>query len=145
MPSPGTIADLIEDSASVDSPVPAQPSVEERNWAVGAHLSALVTFVGIPSFVGPLVVWLMKKDESPFVGEHARQALNFNLSVLLYLIAASVASIVFLVATLGLGFLVLIPVFLIVAVFLVVVLIQASIAASRGESYSYPMTINFIS
>ena len=104
-----------------------------------------MTFVGLPSFVGPLVVWLIKKDESPFVGEHARQALNFNLSVLMYLIAASVVSIIFLVVTLGLGFLVLIPVALIAAVFLVVVLIQASIAASRGETYNYPATIHFIS
>ena len=144
-PNPGTIADLIEESANVDPAVPAQPSVEERNWAVGAHLSALVTLVGLPSFIGPLVVWLVKKDESPFVGEHARQALNFNLSVLVYLVAASVVSIIFLVVTLGLGFLVLIPVVLIAVVFLVVVLIQASIAASKGETYRYPVTIDFVS
>ena len=130
---------------NLDPAVPPQPSVEERNWAVGAHLSALVTFVGLPSFVGPLVVWLMKKDESQFVGEHAREALNFNLSVLLYVVAAAIVSFIFLVVTVGLGLLLLIPIVLIAAVFWVVVLIQASIAASKGESYSYPATINFIS
>jgi uncharacterized protein len=135
----------MDESTNLESESPAQPGPDERNWAVGAHLSALVTLVGLPSFVGPLVVWLIKKDESEFVGEHARRALNFNLSVLLYVIVGTIAAIVILVATLGIGFVVLVPLALIAVVVWIVVVVQATLAASKGESYTYPWTIDFVS
>ncbi len=121
-----------------------QTDRDQRNWAMWAHLSALATFIGIPSFVGPLVVWLMKKDESEFVAEHARQALNFNLSVLLYLVVGGIPALIFVVLTLGLGLLVLLPVLVIASVGWLVVVIRASSAASSGGTYRYPLTIEFV-
>lgn len=61
---------------------------EARNWAMAAHLSPLLAmFVGLP-FLGPLIVWLLKRDEHPYISEQAREALNFNLSMFIYMIAA---------------------------------------------------------
>ena len=70
-------------------------SSESRNWATFAHLSAFVMFLGIPSLIGPLVVWLAKKDD-PYVEAQAKEALNFNISMLIYAIAAGISD--------GLGF-----------------------------------------
>jgi uncharacterized protein len=118
-------------------PVPgaAGPSADQRNWAMIAHLSALVMFVGVPSFVGPLVVWLIKREEHPFIAEHGREALNFNISVLIYGVIA------------GVLVLVLIGILLLIALGIVwlVLTIQAGLAASRGEAYRYPLTIRFVS
>ena len=65
---------------------------ESRKLAMLAHLSAFVSFVGIPSLVGPLVVWLLNRDD-PFVEQQAKDALNFNISFLIYGIAAAISII----------------------------------------------------
>src|SRR5690606_41942531 len=74
------------------------PGAEERQWALLAHLSALTGFI-IPfgNVIGPLIVWQIKKDTMPFVAEHAKEALNFQIPVCL----AVVVSIVLFVVVLG--------------------------------------------
>ncbi len=114
---------------------PTGPSADSRNKAVFAHLSAFVTLVGIPSPIGPLVAWLVWKDQDEFAADQAKEALNFNLSVLLYGLVAAVSLIILV------GF-VLLPTVLIAWFVLTIV---ASIAASRGETYRYPMTIRLVS
>lgn len=112
-----------------------------RHWAVGAHLSALITLVtGLPSLVGPLVVWLVKREEDAFVEAHAREALNFNLSLLVYVVAAMGLVIV----SLGLAVLVLLPVALAAFVGWLIVVVVAAGRASNGQLYRYPLTIRFI-
>lgn len=111
---------------------------------MGAHLSALagVLLGGLPAFLGPLVVWLLRRDAGdPFATDHAREALNFNLSVIIYAVAAVVVTIF----TLGLALLVVAPVALVVAIGYLVVTIRAAMAASRGEPYTYPLTIRLVS
>lgn len=108
-------------------------SADSRNLGMLAHLSAFVTFVGIPSMLGPLAVWLIKRDD-PFVEAQAKEALNFNLSFFLYGVAAAF-SIILLVGLLAL------PVVLVTWFVLVIV---ASVRASNGESYRYPLTIRFV-
>ena len=75
---------------------PAGPNIKRddtRTWALAAHLSALLSlFIGFP-FVGPLVVYLVKRDD-PFVRRHAAEALNFNLSVFLYLVVGGIVTFV---------------------------------------------------
>ena len=94
-----------------------------------AHLSALAAFVGIPSFVGPLVIWLLQKDRNAFVAEAAREALNFNLSLLIYGIAAAILAIV----TIGLALLVVVPLVLVaVVVWLVVTVLAAMRRLAAG-------------
>ncbi len=111
---------------------------------MGAHLSALagVLLGGLPAFLGPLVVWLLRRDAGdPFATEHAREALNFNLSVIIYVVAAVVVTIF----TLGLALLVVAPLALIAAIGYLVVTIRATMAASRGDLYTYPLTIRLVS
>ena len=109
-------------------------TADSRNWAVIGHLSAFIQFLGIPAFVGPLVVWLMRKDD-PFSADQAKEALNFNLSIMIYAILSALA-ILLLVG------LILLPIVLIAWFILTIV---AAVNASNSVAYRYPMTIRFIS
>lgn len=123
-------------------------SREERNWAMGAHLSAFVAFVGgamFLSFLGPLVVWLVRRDTDAFTARHAREALNFNLTFLLVTVVGGAVGAVLALVTLGLGLLVLAPLFLAVFAAWVVLTIVATVAAADGRDYRYPFTMRFIS
>ncbi len=108
-------------------------SDEARNWAMASHLSALVMFIGVPSVVGPLVAWLIKKDD-PYIAYHAKEALNFNISFMIYGIVAAVLIL------LAIG-LILLP-----AVFVtwLVLVVLAAVKTSSGEDYRYPLTIRFV-
>lgn len=106
---------------------------DTRNLAALSHLSAFVMFLGIPAVVGPLVAWLLKRDD-PYVGHHAKEALNFNISFMIYGFVAAI-SIILLVG------LVLLPVVLITWFVLTIV---AAIQAANGEYYEYPLTIRFV-
>ncbi len=82
--------------ADPTAPVTTVPSAEERNWAVIAHLSAFAACV-VPAFgavLGPLAVWLLKKDQLPFVNDQAREALNFQITVLLAAVACWILAFV---------------------------------------------------
>lgn len=129
-------------------PIPPAPrgmtDAERQNWAVAAHFSALVAFLGIPSVVGPLVVWLIKKDEDDYIAAHAVHALNFNISVLIYTVVAVIATAIIGVATFGLALLVAIPVLVVAFIAWLIFVIQAGLAASRGQEFRYPATIDFI-
>ncbi|MFC5741918.1 DUF4870 domain-containing protein [Dyella tabacisoli] len=111
------------------------PSAEEKQWAMFAHLSALCGFV-IPlgSIIGPLVIWLIKKDTMPFVNDQGKEALNFNITVL---IAAIVSWILIFVL---IGVLLLIA----VGIFWLVFVIIASIQASNGTAYRYPFALRLV-
>jgi uncharacterized Tic20 family protein len=106
---------------------------DAKGWAALAHLSAFVMFLGIPSLAGPFVAWIWKRD-LPYVDEQAKEALNFNISFLIY----GAVSAILILALVGL---VLLP-----AVFITwfVLVIVAAVRASAGEDYRYPMTIRFI-
>src|SRR5579859_4154283 len=85
-------------------------------------------------FVLPLVIWILKKDESSFVDYHGKEALNFQITMMIgHLIAVPLACLTF-----GLSALVVLAV-------VVTFSIIAAMAANRGERYSYPITIRFIS
>jgi len=127
--------------ASSVTPAPSrglQPSKEERNWALAAHISALSTFIGIPGFIGPLVVWLVKKDELPFASAQAKEALNFQISLFAYSIACLV--LIFTVIGAVIGF----PGLFVLAIISVVFSIIAAIKAGEGTPYRYPMTFRLI-
>jgi uncharacterized Tic20 family protein len=85
-------------------------------------------------FLAPLLVLLVKGKESPFVRRHAVESLNFQISLLIYLIAS------------GILVLLIIGIFLLIAlgIFALVVIILATIAASNGQDYRYPLTIRLI-
>ena len=124
-----------------ESPMAGAPSAEERQWAMFAHLSALVGAIltgafggGWGCFIGPLVIWLIKKDTMPFVNDQGKEALNFNITVA---IAAIVCWILFFVL---IGML-LLPV--LVILWLVFVII-ATIKANEGTTYRYPFALRLV-
>jgi uncharacterized Tic20 family protein len=108
---------------------------EEKTWGMLAHLSSFLGyFTGFGFIVGPLIVWLFKKDSSKFVDQEGKESLNFQISMLIYYAVAGVLCFVLI------GFLIL-PV---LGIFQLVVTIIAIIKAKDGFSYSYPITIRFI-
>lgn len=114
---------------------------EVRNWAMAGHLSAFLgSFVAL-ALLGPLVVWLVRREVDGFSEEHAREALNFNLTVFLLLIIGAVVSLL----TFGLALIVVVPIGLGVAVTWIILTILAAVRASEGRAYRYPMTIRFVS
>ena len=135
----------------------ASPSSNERQWAAIAHVAALVLALctswvaGAAGMLGAGIVWLLKRDASPFVAAHAREALNFNFSMFLYAAIAAVIAFVLVgttVLTLGLGAILTVPAGILLAIVIGAValmwLVCSLVAASRawhGEPYRYPLTL----
>jgi len=129
--SPSPVQESLEDKP------PAVLTQEDRQWAMFAHLSALAgLLVGGFTFVGPLVIWLMKKDESKFVDANGKESLNFQLNILIY----SLVSMVITVATCGVA----VPLPLAIMVYAIVMPIIAGIKANEGQVYEYPLTFRII-
>lgn len=108
----------------------------ERTFAMLCHLLGLCSYVGIPfgHILGPLVMWLLKKDEFVLVDKEGKEALNFQISMSIYFIVSGVLCFILI------GFL-----FLAIAVVVHIALtIIASIKINNGESYIYPLTIRFL-
>lgn len=130
-----------------EGPTPAeltQVSSEQQTWRVLAHASALIQFLGPPSVVGPLVVWLVKRND-PVVEPHARAALNYQLTLLIYFIVGGIAAFILFLTIIGIALSLLVVLFLLLLVVMEVVFaILATLAASRGELYDYPMSMNLI-
>ena len=124
---------------------PQRSDADRRNWAVGAHLSALVAFFVGFAVLGPLLVYLIKRDEDEFVAEHAREALNFQLTWLVGGIVAGIVAVIVSIVTLGLGLIVFVPAAIGFGIAWVVFMVKASMAASRGEYYRYPLTVRVVS
>ena len=124
--------------------VPTTTDAGARDLVLAAHLSALVGLLGVPSPLGPLVVWLAKRDSHPFVDDQGKEALNFNLSAFLYAVGIFAVGFVFSFVTLGIGLLLFIPIFFAVAIAWLVLVVIGAVRASRGELYRYPLTIRFI-
>lgn len=108
---------------------------QERTWAMFAHLSALAGFI-IPfgNIIAPLVIWLIKKDESAFVDDQGKEALNFQISLTIYLIVAFILVVIIL------------GIFLLVGLVLLglVLVVVAAVKANSGEKFRYPLAIRLI-
>ena len=110
-------------------------SETERNWAMLCHLSAFAGFFfPFGGIIGPLICWLSKKDESRWVDQNGKQSLNFQLSVLLYIVLATPLCLIII------G----IPIIVFLIFLKVICIIIASVKASKGEEFKYPITIPFI-
>jgi uncharacterized protein len=107
----------------------------ERTWGMLTHLLALSIFIGIPfgNVIGPLIVYLIKKDEYEFVAEQGREVLNFQITWSLILIISAILIVV------GIGFVMLIA----FGIAWLVLVILGTVSASNGTSYKYPFTIEF--
>jgi uncharacterized Tic20 family protein len=119
----------------------------DRTWDVIAHLSALVGLLGVPfgNVLGPLVVWLMRKDSDPSGAAHSKEALNFQISVALYLVIAAAVTASLMLILIGVLLLpLLIAAVVIVPLIDLILVIVAAIKASNGELYRYPLTLRLI-
>ncbi len=113
---------------------PMSPS-EERTWGAAAHWSAFVGAAVALAFLGPLLVLLLKGNESPYVRRQAVESLNFQISMLIY---AAVAGVLVLVL---IGLLLLVVVGLVWVVFTLI----GTIRSVNGEEYRYPLTLRLVS
>ena len=114
-----------------------QSSKDDRQMAMLAHLLGALF-----GFLGPLIIWLTKKDTSPFVDDQGKEALNFHLTLLIAYAATSVIWIVFMFVTCGFG--AFLPLPLVVSVLQLVFGIIGCTKANAGETYRYPICIRFI-
>jgi uncharacterized Tic20 family protein len=99
------------------------------------HLSAFAGFFfPFGSIIGPLICWLSRKDESGWVNENGKSSMNFQLSVLLYVVLA--IPLIFILIG--------IPIIIFIGTLKVICIIIASVKASKGERFRYPLSIPFI-
>lgn len=110
-------------------------SETERNWAMLCHLSAFAGFFfPFGGVIGPLICWLTRKDESEWVNINGRNSLNFQLSILLYIVLA-----------IPLCFIIIgIPIIIVLSTLKVICIIIASVKAPKGELFRYPLAIPFV-
>ena len=117
------------------------------NMAMWCHLIPVIASMmgfGFFAFLGPLIIRQQTQGRSAFVDQHAKESLNFQLSMLLYLAVLGVISVVGLIVTFGLAFFILIPGFLVIAVGALVLEIIATVKATNGEYFDYKVSIRFI-
>ena len=129
----------LQTSASTETTTPpttGQLPKDTRNMAMLCHLAAFALFVGIPfgNIVGPLVVWLMKREESPLIDAHGKEALNFQISMTLYVVISAILILIVIGILLLIGLL----------FFEIIAIIMAAVRASNGQEHRYPLTIRFI-
>ena len=124
-------------TSSQPPPLPAASTPSEiRTWCVLCHASSLLGlfFHFFGHLLGPLIVWLIKRDVSPEIDANGKESLNFQISMLLYDVIAGILCIV----------LIGIPILIALWVLNTVLVIIASVKTSNGEVYRYPFTIRFL-
>lgn len=112
---------------------------DDRTMGMLVHLLGLLTGI-----IGVLILWLVKKDQSRFVDHHGKEALNFQLTLLIYMLGMLALAFVAGVLTMGIGMIVIFPLIFAVSIGALVLEILACLAANRGEWHRYPMTIRLI-
>ena len=121
------------------SPQSGELTQDARTWGMSAHMSGLIAVLlsgGVAPFLGPLVVYFLKKDEHPFVEDQAKEALNFQLTMFIAVIIAGAIT----GATCGFGF----PLLFVPIVLQIIFGIIGSMKANNGEYYRYPICIRMI-
>jgi uncharacterized Tic20 family protein len=118
----------------------SQNNVQARNrdenlWAMLCHISVFAGFLmPFGNIIAPLIIWLIKKDEYPLVNDQGKEAINFQITLTIYLFA----SVILIILIIG------IPLLIGLVFFGFIVTVIAAIKASEGKKYRYPMTIRFI-
>ena len=114
---------------------------DERMWAMLGHLAAFSAFItGLGCVLGPLIVWLVKRETMPFAGDQAREALNFNITAIIVAVGLGI----FTAITLGIGALITVPAAFVLFIGWFVLTIVAAMKANNGEQYRYPFSIRLV-
>jgi uncharacterized Tic20 family protein len=125
------------DQQPASSSATSSSSSSVRTWCILAHATALVGFL-VPvagHIVGPLIVWLAKRQDSPEIDAHGKESMNFQISMLIWNIIAAILCLV----------LIGIPILILLHILNIIFVIVASIQASEGKLYRYPLAIRLIS
>ncbi len=130
------MSDPFQSPAVTPANPPPPPSQDERTMAMLCHLLGLLT-----GFVGPLILWLVKKDESHFVNHHGKEALNFQITVTI--VVWSLSILAFILSFVFIGIL-LFPVILVLVILALIAEILSCVSASRGEWSRYPGCIRLV-
>ena len=111
------------------------PSKDERTWAMLSHFSALCMFIfPFGNILAPLIIWLIKKEEMSFVEDQAKEVLNFQISMTIYLLISGILCFI----------LIGIPFVIGLVIFNVIITIIAGIKANDGKCYRYPLNLRLI-
>lgn len=110
---------------------PGTPSKDEKTWALFAHLGGILF-----GFVAPLVVWLIQKEQMPFVDDQGKEALNFQIALVIAAVAATILTVI----TCGVGSVLFIAIWAADLIFS----IMAAVKVNEGVAYRYPVTIRLI-
>jgi uncharacterized Tic20 family protein len=114
---------------------PTPENQDERMWAMFCHLSALFGFIfPFGNIIGPLVIWLIKKEEYALVNDQGKESVNFQISITIYILI----SVVLIFIVIG------IPLLIILGLFNLIVIVIAAIKANEGIRYRYPFAIRFL-
>lgn len=117
----------------------------DKNYSAITHLSGFAGwFFPFGNIIAPLVLWSAKKNESSYIDEHGKSAVNFQLSLILYGFLLALLIIPIAIFTLGLGLIAIALGILPAIILKFILIISASIRANNGEQYQYPFTIEFI-
>jgi uncharacterized Tic20 family protein len=120
-------------------------SAEERQWAMFAHLSAVIAiWLGGMAFLGPLIVWLIQKDKMKFVDDQGKEALNFQLNILVLTLALVPIGAIVTFVTFGLGLFIVAPLAVGLGLLAIIFPVLASVQANAGEAYRYPYIVRVI-
>ncbi len=119
-----------------ETETPATIPREARKWAMVCHIISLVGLMGngIGFFLGPLIVWLIKREDHPFIDRQGKEAVNFQLTMILAFLVSAILCLVVI------GFLFI----FILAVLIIVLPIIAAVKANEGKEFEYPFAIRFI-
>lgn len=126
---------------------------EQKNWGVACHLSALLAITQIPlaHILGPLVIWLIKRDDCEFINDNGKEALNFQISMTIYGIVLFVLMLVTGIGSARVSFefgvfpvLGLFSLLLVIGIVDLIFIIIAAVKSSNEEVYHYPLSIRFI-
>jgi len=113
----------------------SMPTKNERTWGMLCHISTFTgMFIPLGNILSPLIIWLIKKDESPFITDQGKEVLNFQISMIIYILL----SLFLIILLIG------IPILIGLIIFNIIVTIIGAINANDGKYYRYPITIRFI-
>lgn len=129
-------------TAPPEAPAGLSANPDERQFGLFVHLSALIGITGIPlaSIIAPLVMWQIKKNESAFIDDQGKEAVNFNITVFIVAIGLLLLTLI----TFGIGAILTLPLGLALAVAWLVFTIIAGIKANEGVAYRYPFALRLI-
>jgi len=116
--------------------IESQPTKDERTWGMLCHFSAFLIFLPFPfsNILAPLIIWLIKKEEMPFVEDQGKEVVNFQITMTIYIIISAIFCIILVGIPFLIGFI----------IFNFIFTIIAGISANDGKTYRYPINLRLI-